>query len=78
MYHPLAGYEISRTYRYKSFSSKVESAIFATRDWCQGDQIRYCGGIISELTDEDEATLQSDFSVMYSSKKNCILTFILL
>lgn len=72
MYHPVAGYEISRTYRYKN-SNKVESAIFATRDFLQGDQIKNCCGVISELTDEDEEALQNDFSIMFSIKKNCTL-----
>jgi len=72
MYHPLAGFEISSTSRYAN-SDKVESAIYSTKDWDQGDQMKWCTGIIAELSEEDEIMLKNDFSVMYSSKKNCTL-----
>ncbi|KAJ3335299.1 hypothetical protein HDU83_000401, partial [Entophlyctis luteolus] len=76
MYLPSAGFEIARTYRYKS-SGKIEACIIASKKWRPGDEIRHCTGYIAELTDQDEAHLSTrDFSVMYSTRKGCMCLFL--
>ena len=76
MYHPTAGYEISRTLRY-STSEKIEARIVATQDFEIGDEIKTCSGVIAELTKDEEAALKNrDFSVMYSTKKKCMCLFL--
>ncbi|KAI8899533.1 hypothetical protein BC833DRAFT_360966 [Globomyces pollinis-pini] len=76
MYHVRAGYEIDRTFRYKS-TDKVEARVRSTRVWENGDEIKFMCGFIVELTPEEEKMLDNrDFSVMYSSKRdaNCLFT----
>jgi hypothetical protein len=77
MYSPRAGYEIDRTFRYKT-SDKVEARICATRSWMEGDEVRMLYGILADLSPDDEARLgnSGDFSVMYSAKRNssCLFT----
>ncbi|KAJ3086537.1 hypothetical protein HK102_012965, partial [Quaeritorhiza haematococci] len=76
MYHPNAGYEIAQTRRYQN-SGKVEACIISTREWKKGDQIRHCSGVIAELTDSDEEYLANrDFSVMFTTRKNCNCLFL--
>ncbi|KAJ1544777.1 hypothetical protein HK405_008396, partial [Cladochytrium tenue] len=76
MYLPDAGYEISRTYRYKT-SGKVEACLIATRDWSVGDEIRHCMGIMAELSSEDVEFLSNrDFSVIFSTRKKCECLFL--
>ncbi|KND00924.1 uncharacterized protein SPPG_09168 [Spizellomyces punctatus DAOM BR117] len=76
MYHPAAGYEIAQTSRYKS-SGKVEACIIATREFNAGDQIPHCTGVIAELDEDDEEYLVNrDFSVMFSTKKDCMCLFL--
>lgn len=74
MYHPKAGYEIDRTFRYKT-SDKVEARLCATQDWAKGDEIKFINGVITELTEAEESTLNRDFSVMFSSKRGCNCLF---
>jgi hypothetical protein len=75
MYHPKAGYEIDRTFRYKG-SGKVESRLLATKKWSLGDEIRCLCGIITELTESEEAFLANrDFSIIFSSKRGCMCLF---
>lgn len=75
MYHPKAGYEIDRTFRYAS-TEKIEARLVATKRWETGDEIRHINGVISELNDEEEARLATrDFSIMYSSKRGCMCLF---
>ena len=76
MYSPRAGYEIDRTFRYKT-SRKVEARVCATRKWIEGDEVRMLYGILAELSADDEKRLDTnDFSVMYSAKKKsaCLFT----
>ncbi len=76
MYLPNAGYEVARTYRYK-ISGKAEACLRATKQWNVGDQIKDCTGIIAELTHNDEEFLKDrDFSVLFSSRGNCMCLFL--
>ncbi|KAI8909292.1 hypothetical protein DFJ77DRAFT_117091 [Powellomyces hirtus] len=76
MYHPNAGYEITSTSRYKS-SGKTEACIKATQDFQPGDEIRHCVGVIAGLSEDDEDYLHNrDFSVMFSTKKDCNCLFL--
>ncbi|KAI9095837.1 hypothetical protein DFS34DRAFT_164391 [Phlyctochytrium arcticum] len=76
MYHPNAGFEITQTTRYKS-SGKVEACIISTREFQAGDEVRYCTGVIAELDRDDEAyLLNRDFSVMFSTKRDCNCLFL--
>lgn len=76
IYHPKAGYDIARTTRYKT-SNKVEARLISTRVWEKGDEIKYCVGIVAELTEAQEDNLQSrDFSVMFVSRRNCNCLFV--
>lgn len=74
MYHRNAGYEISRTYRYKS-SNKVEACLISTKQWNKGDQMHFCAGALTALTPEEEDQLQ-DFSMIYSTKKKSTNLFL--
>ena len=68
MYHPNAGYEIARTYRYTT-SEKVEACLVSTKYWKKGDQMKFCVGTTTALTDHEEAMLDKrDFSLIYSTK----------
>ncbi len=72
IYHPKAGFELSRTFRYEALG-KVEACLLSTVKWEPGDQIRLCLGTIADLTDEQENALNNrDFSVIFSSRKNCM------
>ncbi len=76
MYHPRAGFEIDRSFRYKQFSNKVEARLRSVKSWNEGDEIKYLCGILAELSEEDEKRLDTrDFSVMYSIKKGCACLF---
>ncbi|KAI9361239.1 hypothetical protein DFJ73DRAFT_44632 [Zopfochytrium polystomum] len=76
MYHPSAGYEVARTTRYEC-TGKVEACLLSTRKWRPGDEIRWCSGVIAELTEQDEERLDNrDFSVVFSSRKNCNCLFL--
>lgn len=75
-FYPTAGFEVSSTTRY---TGKYEACITATRDWSAGDQVKCCKGAIAELNDEDDLKLRAegvDFSVLFSSKKNCTCLFL--
>lgn len=69
-----SGVEIRPCMRYAS-ENHVGAAIFASRDWSKGSRITTLVGCIAELNlAEEVAFLQhrkNDFSVMYSSRKNC-------
>ncbi|CAH8854778.1 unnamed protein product [Trichobilharzia szidati] len=69
-----SGIEIRPCWRYAS-ENHMGAAIYATKDWPKGSRISTLVGCIAELKHHEEATFlkqhQNDFSVMYSSRKNC-------
>ncbi|CAH8576848.1 unnamed protein product [Heterobilharzia americana] len=69
-----SGIEIRPCWRYAS-ENHIGAAIFATRDWSKGSRINTLVGCIAELKHHEEAAFlkhhKNDFSVMYSSRKNC-------
>ncbi|CAL8099227.1 unnamed protein product [Calicophoron daubneyi] len=69
-----SGVEIRPCWRYAS-ENHVGAAIFATRNWPKGSRISTLIGCIAELKHSEETSFlkyhQNDFSVMYSSRKNC-------
>ncbi|KAG9304212.1 hypothetical protein G9A89_019774 [Geosiphon pyriformis] len=75
MYRPDAGIELGETLRYSN-SNKAEACIIATKHWTKGEIIRYCNGILVELTPEEESKLddEKDFSIIASERKkrNCV------
>lgn len=77
MYLAKAGVEVDRTTRYEAQTGKVEAKVCATRKWLVGDEIRCLQGINTDLSKEEEEALggSRDFSVMFSSKRNCACLF---
>ena len=70
-----SGVEIERTFRYQN-SGKVEYKLQATREWEVGEEINFLTGTIVELTRDNESQIASrDFSIMYSSKRQCNCLF---
>uniref|UniRef100_A0AA85IRU4 [histone H4]-N-methyl-L-lysine(20) N-methyltransferase n=1 Tax=Trichobilharzia regenti TaxID=157069 RepID=A0AA85IRU4_TRIRE len=69
-----SGIEIRPCWRYAS-ENHMGAAIYATKDWAKGSRISTLVGCIAELKHHEEATFlkqhKNDFSVMYSSRKNC-------
>lgn len=69
-----SGIEIRPCWRYAS-ENHMGASIFATRDWAKGSRISTLVGCIAELKHHEEAAFlkhhKNDFSVMYSSRKNC-------
>lgn len=69
-----SGVEIRTCSRYAS-ENYVGAAIFATKDWPKGAKINTLIGCIAELNQSEELSFlkhrKNDFSVMYSSRKNC-------
>ncbi|KAH8870991.1 Histone-lysine N-methyltransferase KMT5B [Schistosoma japonicum] len=69
-----SGIEIRPCWRYAS-ENHMGAAIFATKDWTKGSRISTLVGCIAELKHHEEAAFlkhhKNDFSVMYSSRKNC-------
>ncbi|KAI9478340.1 MAG: hypothetical protein EXX96DRAFT_570464, partial [Benjaminiella poitrasii] len=79
MYMPNAGYEIGDTRRYCNNGRKVEACLIATKDWHVGDEMRLLTGMIACLDPKDDAELKKgnrDFSVMWSTRKNCSCLFL--
>jgi hypothetical protein len=77
MYLPAAGFEVTRTPRYKMFSDKAEARLLASRKFEVGDEIKACTGVIAQLNKEEEESLKNrDFSVMYSTKKKSMCLFL--
>uniref|UniRef100_A0AA85JYE1 [histone H4]-N-methyl-L-lysine(20) N-methyltransferase n=1 Tax=Trichobilharzia regenti TaxID=157069 RepID=A0AA85JYE1_TRIRE len=69
-----SGIEIRPCWRYAS-ENHMGAAIYATKDWAKGSRISTLVGCIAKLKHHEEATFlkqhKNDFSVMYSSRKNC-------
>lgn len=76
---PNAGYEVGDTRRYGSNGRRVEACLVATKDWQVGDEMRLLTGMIACLDPKDDAELKKgnrDFSVMWSTRKNCSCLFL--
>ncbi|KAL3309483.1 hypothetical protein Ciccas_011972 [Cichlidogyrus casuarinus] len=69
-----SGIEIRPCWRYAS-ENHVGAAIFSTKEWDKGSKITTLIGCIAEMNLKEELGFlkyqKNDFSVMYSSRKNC-------
>jgi hypothetical protein len=76
-YLPIAGFEIAQTHRYTEFTGKTEAAIYATKNWKKGEQMKQCTGTVITLSAAEEDSLgHRDFSLVYSRKYNTTSMFL--
>ena len=73
-FNPDSGITIKECFRY-SQEHKCGAMIVATHEWYKNDKIEMLIGCISELSKEEEEKILktgvNDFSVMYSTRKQC-------
>ncbi|KAI8967166.1 hypothetical protein BDF20DRAFT_908518 [Mycotypha africana] len=58
---------------------RVEACLIATKEWHTGDEMRLLTGMIACLDPDSDAELRMrnrDFSVMWSTRKNCNCLFL--
>ena len=72
---PESGYEYSICNRYSQDKSGQGVKVVATKDWSPSDSITHLSGFIVEMNAEEEnsfiRTGENDFSIMYSTRKQC-------
>ncbi|KAJ3391747.1 hypothetical protein HDU92_008891 [Lobulomyces angularis] len=73
IFNPQSGIEICETFRYKQREKiKLDSKIVASKRFKASDQVSFCTGVKTDLTEDDEKFLETnkqDFSIIYSLKK---------
>ncbi|KAF9286537.1 Histone-lysine N-methyltransferase set9 [Mortierella alpina] len=73
MYLATAGFDISQTDRYTAVTKKSEACVIATRDFDEGAELAQCAGSTAALTEQQDGELESDFSVIRTSRRGTFL-----
>ena len=72
---PESGYQYSTCNRYSQDKSGQGVKVEATKDWSIGESITHLSGFIVEMNAEEEKSFirtgENDFSIMYSTRKQC-------